>query len=277
MRVAVVGLGLIGGSIALGARERSGATVTGWDADAEAIDASLERGVIERRSASLEASVVDADIVFVAAPVGSLPRLLAEVLRHAPDTCTVTDVGSTKRSVVETQGDPRFVGGHPLAGSEASGVANARAEMFEGATWYLTPAATTAETSLNRVRELVTALGANPVELDADVHDELMAVVSQLPHVFANLLVGQAVDARFAGHLEPGPSFRDATRVAGANTAVWTDIYLSNRDALMTAIDEVIVRLAHVREELIMADATAIAEWNDAASAARRQLLDRSE
>lgn len=277
MRVGVLGLGLIGGSIALAAREHAGASVSGWDADVVAIDTAVEHGVIDRRSATLEEAVADAEVVFIAAPVGSLPELAAQVLRCAPEDCAVTDVGSTKRTVVDAHSDPRFVGGHPLAGSEAIGAANARADMFVGATWYLTPAGTTSASALGRVRELVAALGANPVELDADVHDELMAVVSQLPHVFANVLVAQATDARFAGHLEPGPSFRDATRVAGANTAVWTDIYMSNRDALGTALDEAITRLTHVREALIAGDAGVLAQWNDGASVARRHLLEGRE
>jgi prephenate dehydrogenase len=277
LRVAVVGLGWIGGSIALAAREHAGASVTGWDADVAAIDTAVEHGMIDRRSASLEETVADAEVVFIAAPVGSLPELVAQVLRCAPDDCAVTDVGSTKRTVVDAHSDPRFVGGHPLAGSEAIGAVNARADMFDGATWYLTPAGTTSASALGRVRELVVALRANPVELDADVHDELMAVVSQLPHVFANVLVAQATDARFAGHLEAGPSFRDATRVAGANTAVWTDIYMSNRDALGTALDEAITRLTHVREALTAGDASVLAQWNDGAAVARRHLLEGRE
>jgi prephenate dehydrogenase len=277
LRVAVVGLGLIGGSIALAARERAGASVTGWDVDVAAIDTAVEHGVIDRPSATLEETAADAEVVFIAAPVGSLPELAAQVLRCAPDYCAVTDVGSTKRTVVDAHSDPRFVGGHPLAGSEAIGAANARADMFVGATWYLTPAGTTSASALDRVRDVVAALGANPVELDAEVHDELMAVVSQLPHVFANVLVAQATDARFAGHLEPGPSFRDATRVAGANTAVWTDIYMSNRDALRTALDEAITRLTHVKEALIAGDASVLAQWNDGASVARRHLLEGRE
>jgi prephenate dehydrogenase len=277
LRVAVVGLGLIGGSIALAAREHAGASVTGWDADVAAIDAAVEHAVIDRRSASLEEAVADAEVIFIAAPVGSLPELAAQVLRCAPNDSAVTDVGSTKRTVVDAHSDPRFIGGHPLAGSEAIGVVNARADMFDGATWYLTPAGTTSASALGRVRELVVALHANPVEVDADVHDELMAVVSQLPHVFANVLVAQATDARFAGHLEPGPSFRDATRVAGANTAVWTDIYMSNRDALGTALDEAITRLTRVREALTAGDASVLAQWNDGASVARRHLLEGRE
>lgn len=261
----------------MAARERGGANVSGWDADGQAMETALERGVIKRPSPSLEESVADAEVVFIAAPVGALPQLVAEVLRHAPADCAVTDVGSTKRTIVESQSDPRFVGGHPLAGSEEAGAAHARADMFEAATWYLTPAGTTSEAALARVRELIVAIGANPVELDAAVHDELMAIVSQLPHVFANVLVAQATDARFAGHLEAGPSFRDATRVAGANTAVWTDIYMSNREALTTALDEAIIRLAHVRESLVVGDADVLSNWNDGASVARRHLLENDE
>ncbi len=130
--------------------------------------------------------------------------------------------------------DERFIGGHPLAGAETAGVEHARADLFDGAIWYLTPArGSTAGVLYERLHRLLTSFGAQPTAIDADTHDRLMASVSHLPHVLANLLVAQAASCRSAESEEQrlpavGPSFRDATRVAGANTAIWTDIYLSN-------------------------------------------------
>ena len=152
MRVAVVGLGLIGGSIALAARERTGAEVTGWDVDPVVVQSAIKLGAISSGAGPLASAVAGADAVFLAAPVGALPQLIAEVLSAAPAGAFVTDVGSTKRTIVEATDDPRFVGGHPLAGAETSGVENARADLFDAATWYLTPgpataAATTARTA----------------------------------------------------------------------------------------------------------------------------------
>ena len=268
MRIAVLGLGLIGGSIALAARERLAAEVRGWDLDPAATRAALERGVIASGAGSLAGAVAGADAVFVAAPVDAVPELVREALVNASAGCIVTDVGSTKRTIAEAVSDPRFVGGHPLAGAEASGVQHARSDMFAGAVWYLTPAGD--GPSPERLRELIAALGAQPVDIDALAHDRLMATVSHLPHVFANVLVAQlvALDAGAA----PGPSFRDATRVAGSNTAVWTGIYMDNRDALAQAIDDAITRLVEVRDTLAAADRAALVSWSEQAAADRARL-----
>src|SRR5262249_7024121 len=143
--------------------------------------------------------------------------------------------------------DPRFVGGHPLSGAETAGVENARADLFDGATWYLTPTSGTSGILYERLHRTIAGLGAHPAAIDPARHDRLLANVSHLPHVLATVLVSQAAET-LAGENEglpaTGPSFRDATRVAGANGAIWTDIYLSNRDALVAQLDEITERLA---------------------------------
>jgi prephenate dehydrogenase len=277
MRIAVLGVGLIGGSVALAARERLGASVAGYDVSGEALTAAQERGAIDDACDSLTAAVKSADAVFVAAPVGRLPDVVGEALAATGPDCLVTDVGSTKRAVVAAHGDPRFVGGHPLAGAESAGVEHARADLFEGATWYLTPAAHTSGMLYERLHRLLHGLGARPIAIDAETHDRILATVSHLPHVLANVLVSQAAGTLAEGDTRlpaTGPSFRDATRVAGASSAIWTDIYLSNRDALTAEIDRTIDRLQTVRTALAGGDAGAIAAWNDAAAADRRALLE---
>jgi prephenate dehydrogenase len=270
MRAAVIGVGLIGGSVALAARERLGAHVTGWDLNPAVLSQARSRDVIDAATRSLENAVDEVDVVFVAAPVGALPELLSAVLAHAPSGCVVSDVGSTKRLVVDACSDPRFVGGHPLAGAETSGVEHARADLFDGATWYLVPSEATSAASLSRVRELVTKLGATPVEIEAESHDRLMATVSHLPHVFANVLVAQLAAAEVPA--VPGPSFRDATRVAGSNTTVWSAIYMDNRDALGDAIDDALARLAEARAALAAGDDEALVRWSEQAAADRARL-----
>jgi prephenate dehydrogenase len=276
-RIAVVGVGLIGGSIGLAARERLSAEVSGFDRSEAALRIGLERGALDQACGSTAEALEQADAAFVAVPVGALRDVVAEVLAAAPPECAVTDVGSTKRAVVTTHADPRFVGGHPLAGAETSGVEHARADLFEGATWYLTPTATTSGIVYERVHRMLHALGARPAAIDADVHDSILAAVSHLPHVFANLLVSEAAGAvSMEGERLPatGPSFRDATRVAGASSRVWTDIYISNRDVLVAAIDRAVERLGAVRDALATSDASWIAGWNDVAAADRRRLLE---
>jgi prephenate dehydrogenase len=281
MRVAVVGVGLIGGSIGMAARERLGASVRGFDPDPAVLDAALAHGAITEAAGSPADAVGAAEVVFVAAPVGFLGDVITDVLAHAPADCAVTDVGSTKRRIVAGASDQRFIGGHPLAGAETSGVENARADLFDGATWYLTPHATTTGVLYERLHRAIAGIGAQPTAIDAEVHDRVMATVSHLPHVLANVLVAQAaralVDPASSGEPErvpaTGPSFRDATRVAGANGAIWTDIYLSNRDALLTTLDGTIARLEEVRTALEASDRGAIDTWNDAARGDRDALL----
>jgi prephenate dehydrogenase len=298
VRIAIVGVGLIGGSIGLAARERLGAEVHGWSRRAATLERARALGALDVAAPSLEQAVAEAEAVFVCAPVGVLPATIAAALAAAPTDCVVTDVGSTKRSVVAAVEDPRFVGGHPLAGAETAGVEHARADLFHDATWYLTPSRAATGELFERLHRLIRGLGARPTTIDATTHDTLLAAVSHLPHVLANVLVAQAASAlsapgepettggrasagQVAGSGTPreqlpatGPSFRDATRVAGASSAIWTDIYLSNRDALIARIDDAVARLAAVRAALADGDAAAVTAWNDGAAADRRRLLE---
>ncbi len=270
MRIAVVGLGLIGASLGLAAREHLGAHVCGWDSDPEAVPAALALGAIDSGAGPLAGAVATADAVFLAAPVGALPELAATVLAQAAPGSVISDVGSTKRSLCEAISDPRFVGGHPLAGAESRGSAGARGDMFTGATWYLTPGPATAPATLATVRALVEGLGARPLTIDPALHDRLMASVSHLPHVFANVLVNglPATDSELA----VGPSFRDGTRVAGANSELWSDIFLDNRVALDAAIAEAISELTEVRSLLQRGDRDGLRRFSDRAAAARARI-----
>jgi len=277
--IAVIGVGLIGGSVGLAARERLGARVRGWDPGDGVLEAALARGAIDEAAPGLEQAVDGADAAFVAAPVGALGSALDAVAGAAGGDCVITDVGSTKRAVLAGRDDQRLVGGHPLAGAETAGVDNARADLFEGATWYLVPVPTTSGMLYERLHRMVAGVGARPTAIDAATHDRLMASVSHLPHVLANVLVAQAA-AGVGEEVErlpaTGPSFRDATRVAGANDGIWTDIYLANRDALVEGIDETVRRLERVRDTLRAHDADAVSEWNRGAGEDRRRLLERS-
>ena len=277
MKVAVLGVGLIGGSIGLAARERLGATVSGFDADAELLAEAKDTGAIDEPADSVAAAVANADAVFCAAPVAALPDLGAEALEAAPAEAFVTDVGSVKREVIGRLGEePRFIGGHPLAGAETAGVENARADLFDGARWYLTPTERTEGVLYDRAQRLVTDLGARPQAIDAETHDRLMATVSHLPHVLANVLAARAADSLDDSERLPevGPSFRDATRVAGANPAIWGDIFSGNRDAVAAEIDAVVEDLQSAAEVLRSGDRDAVAGWHGDAGEHRRRLLE---
>jgi prephenate dehydrogenase len=278
MKIAVLGVGLIGGSIGLAARERLDAEVAGFDPDEELIARARELGAIDTPHSSAADAVAGAELVFCAAPVNALPGLVAEALDAASDDCAVTDVGSVKRDVIAALGsEGRFIGGHPLAGAETSGVENARADLFEGARWYLTPTAKTVGLLYDRLQRAIADWGARPQAIEAETHDRLMATISHLPHVMANILVSQAATAlsEEAEHLrEVGPSFRDATRVAGANPAIWGDIFAGNREAVAAEIDATIARLEEAADLLRSGDRDAVLTWHEQAGKRRRELIE---
>jgi prephenate dehydrogenase len=276
MRLAVVGTGLIGASAGLAAR-RAGHSGVGWDEDRAALDVAVERGAVEPAN-SLSEALRDADIALVAVPVGVLPNVVREVLDSAPSACTVTDAGSTKESVcAAVGGDPRFVGGHPICGAEARGPERASPDLFEGATWFLTPLAATEPTRYRAAHALVAAFGARPVAIDPGAHDRLVAVTSHLPHALANVLLNQAGASRVDGHdpiATAGGSLRDMTRIAGANPRIWVDIFLENRTALAAALAEHRRRVEQLESALAENDAGFLARWIGEASGNRRRMLE---
>jgi prephenate dehydrogenase len=210
--------------------------------------------------------------------VSELPELARQALDATGDGTVVTDVGSTKRELLALVGEEgRFVGGHPVAGAETAGVENARDDLFEGARWYLTPTSSAEGVLYDRLQRAVADFGARPQAIDADTHDRMMATVSHLPHVIANVLADQAVAAlsEESGRMpEVGRSFRDTTRVAGANPAIWGDIFTSNRDTVAGEIDAVIERLREAASVLREGDAGQIASWHRNAGERRRSLLE---
>ena len=275
--LAIVGTGLIGASVGLAARRAGIVDVRGWDPDAAHLATAAERGAVEP-AADLAAALDGADLAVVAAPVTALPAQVRAVLDASAPSVTVTDVGSTKGGVcAAAAGVGRFVGGHPICGSEARGPEWATSELFEGATWFLTPVTATDPDSYGVLHGFVSSLGAVPVEIDPEAHDRLVAVTSHLPHALANVLLNQAGGGKVDGH-DPldaaGGSLRDMTRVAGANPRIWVDIFLENRDALVASLAEHRRRVEQLESALAAGDAGFLARWIGEASANRRRLLE---
>jgi prephenate dehydrogenase len=271
--LAIVGTGLIGASVGLAAQKTGDWTVGGWDPDPDAIAGAEERGACVR-SADLNGLLAEADLAIVAAPVTVLPALVEEVLGRAPESCTVTDVGSTKDW--SARFPERFVGGHPVCGREARGPAHATADLLDGATWFLTPTAGTDPERYRVVHGFVASLGAVPVAIDPQAHDRLVALTSHLPHALANLLVNQAGAGRIEGHdplAAAGGSLRDMTRVAGANPRVWVDIFLDNAPELAEALAEHRRRVEQLETALAAGDGGYLARWVAEASENRRRML----
>jgi prephenate dehydrogenase len=276
--VAVVGTGLIGASVGLAAKRAGVRRVVGYDPDPGALALAAERGALDQPADSLPAAVEEAELAVVAAPVAALPAQVEAALAASPERCVVTDVGSTKGAICAAVGaHARFIGGHPVCGSEAHGPAHARAELFDGATWFLTPTAATDPERYRTLHGFVGSLGAVPVAVDPDAHDRLLALTSHLPHALANLLLNQAGGTYIEGHDPLGVtagSFRDMTRVAGANPRIWVDIFLANAAALRHALAEHRRRVEQLEEALRDGDAGFVARWIGDAARNRRRLLE---
>jgi prephenate dehydrogenase len=274
-RLAVVGTGLIGTSVGLAAKRAGVGQVSAFDPDERSLAVAVERGAADAAAESLEAAIAEASLVVVAAPVSQLPAIVPTVL--ASGGATVTDVGSTKAAVTTAAaGHGRFVGGHPMCGSEARGPEHATADLFEGATWFLTPVAETDAASLRLVHGFVSALGATPVAIEPETHDRVVALTSHLPHALANLLVNQAGANRVEGHdplAAAGGSLREMTRVAGANPRIWVDIFLENAGVLEDSLADHRRRVEQLEQALRARDAGFLARWIGEASANRRRML----
>jgi prephenate dehydrogenase len=269
-RANVVGLGLIGGSLGRALRSR-GWVVHGHDRDARRVDDALRLGVIDGAG-----PVADVEITFVATPV----RSIASSVKAALDGTTgiVTDVGSVKAPVVAAVDDPRFLGGHPMAGSELEGLDGADAEMFAGAVWVLTPTPSTSDAVFAAVARIVSSLGAEVVALAPDRHDALVAVVSHVPHLAAATLMTLASE-RAEEHaallrLAAG-GFRDMTRIASGHPAIWPDICDENRAAIVESLDGLIDRLGSVRAIVAGSDREALLAMLTGARQARANLPSR--
>jgi len=269
-RANVVGIGLIGGSIALALREQ-GWHVCGRDRDEVLAARALALGVLDEVGHDPTAS-----LTFVATPVGAIP---AEVeLALATTTGFVTDVGSVKSPMLELMEDPHYVGGHPMAGSELEGVEGARADLFEGATWVLTPVEDTDDVAYTTVRNVISEFGADVVAVAPERHDSMVAVVSHVPHLTAASLMRLA-DERSVEHgallrLAAG-GFRDMTRIAAGHPGIWPDICAENRSAIVDELDQLIAGLTATREMVATGDRAGLVALLEQARAARIALPAR--
>jgi len=258
--IAVLGTGLIGGSFGLAVREvLPHASVAGWDRP-DVLQRALERKAITRTAASLADAVSSADLVYVALPIAVTLDLLPEIASHARPTALVTDAASTKAAICRVAAQnfraaAHFLGGHPLAGREVSGIEHADVVLFRGAKYALvgepeSPAAAGFEA-------LLRAIGAEPAWLDAETHDWAVGIVSHLPQLAAVALAGVVNDETDESGLPlslAGTGLRDALRLAGSPYALWRDICLTNRDNLVRSLDRLIQALEHVRGTLASRD-----------------------
>ncbi len=279
-KIAIVGVGLIGGSVALAIRAaQPDVRLIGVDRDDANLDAALRRGVIDE--AAELAGIGDAELVLLAVPVRQMPALLLQLGRQLSADTIITDASSTKQAVIAEAraglGDRigQFVPGHPIAGREHSGVAAAASELFDGKNVVLTPLAENTAAAVERVRSLWRACGANVIEMPAAEHDAVFAAVSHLPHLLAFALVDELADRPNAKSLFSfaASGFRDFTRIASSSPEMWRDIALDNRVALVREFDRYLSRAQALRDAVASGDADAIETVMARAREARNQWL----
>ena len=274
-RALVIGTGLIGGSVGLALRKR-GWRVTGSDTDPARGARALEVGAADDLlEPGTRPEGPDFDLTVVATPVDAVAPVARAALAFSR---VVTDVAGVKASVVGSVGDARFVGGHPMAGSEQLGLDGADPDLFEGATWVLTPTADTDPAAFTRVREMATSLGAHVVAVSPPDHDALVAVVSHVPHLTAAALMtlASAGAEEHASMLRlAAGGFRDMTRIAAGHPGIWLDICAANRDAILESLDGLIAKLDSVRGLVDRGDRSGLLDLLQRAHVARRNLPAR--
>ena len=267
-RAQIIGTGLVGGSVGLALRA-VGWHVTGTDRDPARAERARERGAVDAVGTDFLA-----DLVLIAAPVGAVSGLANDALAVYP-TAAVTDVGSVKAPIVAAVDDPRFVGGHPMAGSEQEGIDGSRADMFRGAVWVLTPTTNTDPSCYALVHSAISELGAEVVTLAPSNHDAVVAMVSHVPHLTAATLMGLA--ARKSGdhavllRLAAG-GFRDMTRISAGHPGIWPDICAENREAIVDVLDDLVAELSVVRGIVSGGDRVGLFDLLDEARQARLHL-----
>jgi len=264
-QLAIVGVGLLGGSVAKAARLGGLARrIVGIGRDAGRLRPALDDGTLDLAVTDLDAGVREADFILLAAPVLTIEGLLERVWRAAPDGALITDVGSTKRNIVRAAErfaatrSLSFVGSHPLAGSEQAGYRVARADLFRGATVVVTPTEATELGSLKKTTEFWEALGARVSSLDPETHDRTVAAISHLPHLIACALVDGAARVEPSALELAARGFRDTTRIAAGDPDMWTEIFLANRDALSATVEAFREALADLQRAIDAGQADAL-------------------
>lgn len=282
-RILIVGTGLIGGSIGLGLRRAGGGHVVGYDADPFKAEQAVGCGALDEVARDLSVGMAEGDIIVVATPVGQILDVVKAASKGARAGAIVTDVGSTKATIVRGAerllGPERpFVGGHPMAGSEGEGISAAREDLFDGALWILTPTDRTDSDAYRRINSLAGSLGAKTLALDPSEHDGLVARVSHLPYAVGTALMalaGEGGDPRV--FRAAAGSFRDITRTAGSNPRIWHDILATNATAVASELAGLIVKLDSFRTALAGGDLDEVDSLISSARAARRRLPLKGE
>jgi len=279
-RAAVIGIGMIGGSFALAAKQQGlVGSVVGVARTERTLSEALNLGAADETSTDPMFAVKDAHLVYLAAPVRAIEKLLRDIAGAVPETCVITDAGSTKREIVAAAADAlpshcTFIGGHPMTGSEQAGIAAARPDLFRDCSYFLTPGSDAPPHDLRRLRQLVEGIGAQPVLTGPEAHDRLLAATSHLPHMLAAALCATLADFEGDLHSFFGPGLRDTTRIALGSPELWRDILLSNADNVRVRLADLRRALDEFERALKAHDAAQLSALLDRAREVRKRLVD---
>lgn len=279
--IAIVGAGLLGGSLAAAFKQQSDDyEVVGYNHNPGAVAEGIARGIMDRAAESIEEAAADADVVFICVPVGYIPEFSIRAAKAAKPGAIITDVGSTKTTIVaevepQVPAGVHFIGGHPMAGSEKTGVAAANPALFKNAHYLLTPTLKTDMVAYKKLHSMLTSIGANVLAIEPQKHDRAVAIISHLPHMLAAVLMNLASSE--TNHTEnvlmlAAGGFKDTTRIAAGSPRMWIDICLDNRDAILYSIDKMGDMLSALRSEIDSADRDAIADMLERAQKGRLNL-----
>ena len=279
-RAGIVGTGLIGGSIGLALRgEGAVELVVGYDRDSGMLSRALECGAVDEAVPSAGELAEGCDLIFIAVPVRAIPAVLSEIATHVGAGTVVSDVGSVKEHVVETAGEllPQgchFIGGHPLAGSEQSGVEFADSQLFRDAYYVLTPSQDCDAEAYSRLHALLTSIGARVIAMEPHLHDRAVSVISHLPHIMAMALMNLALDRAEEYPLLrlAAGGFRDMTRIASSDSALWLDILMENREAVEESLESCVIAMRRIGELLQEGREEELVRWMNNASSGRQSL-----
>jgi prephenate dehydrogenase len=291
-KLVIFGVGLIGGSLALALKHKGAVQhIVGVGRRPERLQQALDLGVIDEAQSDVAIALKDADMVVIATPVAQTPAILQSIQAHLPADCIITDVGSTKSDIAayvsaasKQSAQPeqllsQFVGAHPIAGAEKSGVTAAKADLFQGKNVVITPNEWNRHEQIQNVESMWQACGANVCRMSASEHDGIFASVSHLPHLLAFALVHNLTQRVNAQQLFAfaASGFRDFSRIAGSSAEMWRDISLANRDALLKELQQYQQELAHLQQLLDQSDAQALQDYLETASQARNAWAKQRE
>lgn len=279
--VSIIGIGLIGGSLGAALKQQSGDyRIIGYNRNVPAVEEALERGFIDKVAGSIEEAASEADVVFVAVPVKQIPDFAIRAAKSAKKGTIITDVGSTKANII-VEVEPyvpegvHFIGGHPMAGSERTGVSAANPSLFKNAHYLLTPTQRTDTTAYKKLHSMLTSIGANVLAIDPQKHDRAVAIVSHLPHMVAavlmNLASSEANDTENILMLAAG-GFKDTTRIAAGSPTMWVDICLDNKEAILYSVEKMTDMLESLRHAINEEDKDRIRNLLERAQSARLNL-----